>query len=116
VLADQRFPPVHCYLFSGTDRVAVRWLEIGPPLEVNGKSVESAELQNGDRITLGPFEFVIYIRTAYRIVGGDTGDESEYGETPVELERGRQAVFNLLNEVRRELLMPTITAIETRSA
>lgn len=64
VLAAPRFPEVYAYLLHGPQGVAIRHLGFVPELKVNGKSVSSAGLSDGDHLELGPFELRVHIQSS----------------------------------------------------
>src|SRR5438552_194484 len=64
VLGDFAFPEAYAYLFVQNSKIAIRWLGSGPELMVSGEIIESAELQDSDRITFGPFEMRVVIEDA----------------------------------------------------
>jgi pSer/pThr/pTyr-binding forkhead associated (FHA) protein len=61
VLADSAFPEVHTYVYVTKQGVSVRRLGEGPELKINGEAVQSASLQDGERVQLGTFEFTIHV-------------------------------------------------------
>jgi pSer/pThr/pTyr-binding forkhead associated (FHA) protein len=61
VLGDPLFPAVHTYLYVTGTGVSVRHIGEGPALLVNGLRVENARLADGDRLTLGGYEFTVHI-------------------------------------------------------
>jgi pSer/pThr/pTyr-binding forkhead associated (FHA) protein len=61
VLADTTFPEVHTYVYVTKQGVSVRRLGEGPELKVNGEAVQSATLNNGERVQLGSFEFTVRV-------------------------------------------------------
>src|SRR5437773_11267334 len=62
VLGDLAFPEAYAYLFVQNSKIAIRWLGSGPELVVSGERAEAAELQDGDRVSFGPFEVRIAIQ------------------------------------------------------
>ncbi len=66
VLGDLTFPEAYAYLFVQDAHIAVRRLGSGPELLVSGEVVESAEVQNGDKISFGPFEVRVVIEDRAR--------------------------------------------------
>lgn len=62
-LGGDDMPALHSMLyFDGTDLWA-ETLAPAPPLRVQGREVESCLLKNGDRLQIGPFEFVVRLDT-----------------------------------------------------
>jgi pSer/pThr/pTyr-binding forkhead associated (FHA) protein len=61
VLADPLFPDVHTYLFVTPAGVSLRFLGKGPALVVNGRTVESTRVVDGDRLRMGGYEFRLSI-------------------------------------------------------
>src|SRR5690242_7957900 len=49
--------PLHCVIVRGPDGPALRDLRSTTGTFVNGSRVESSPLRDGDRLTVGPFEF-----------------------------------------------------------
>jgi hypothetical protein len=64
VLADRQFPETHAYLLVSEEGVSLRHLGVGPEITVNGRSVEAAELLDGDRLRTGPYEFRLHVVVA----------------------------------------------------
>lgn len=62
MLASEQFPTAHCYLLLNPEGVGLRWLGFAPEVLVNDRPVERAELQDGDLLRTGPYEFRIRIR------------------------------------------------------
>jgi pSer/pThr/pTyr-binding forkhead associated (FHA) protein len=62
MLGSQQFPTAHCYLLLNPEGVGLRWLGFAPEVLVNDRPVEKAELQDGDLLRTGPYEFRIRIR------------------------------------------------------
>ena len=60
VLGDKQFAPIHFYLLKRSDRTTIRKVGPSPDISVNGSAVRgSSDIQAGDRIRTGPFEFVV---------------------------------------------------------
>ena len=62
VLGDSQFPSVHSCLLLGPYGVSIRHLGFDPELLVNDRPIDCVPLANGDRITIGRYEFRIHIR------------------------------------------------------
>jgi hypothetical protein len=61
VLGDSRFPDTFAYLLVQEEAVLIRRLGTGPELLIDGQASDSAQLQDGDRVAFGPFEFGVRI-------------------------------------------------------
>jgi len=61
VLGDPQFPDVHLYLFVREEQVSVRVLGGAPDVSVNGETIRSTILNDGDRLRMGPYEFRVGI-------------------------------------------------------
>jgi predicted component of type VI protein secretion system len=61
VIGDPEFPHVFAYLIVHAGGVVVRHLGFEPELTVNGRSATRVALHDGDRLQLGPYEFVVGI-------------------------------------------------------
>lgn len=61
VLGDPQFPQVYAYLIVHTGGVLVRHLGFPPELTVNGRAASRVALRDGDRLRLGPYEFVVRV-------------------------------------------------------
>jgi hypothetical protein len=61
VLGDSSFPEAYAYVFVQDPAIAVRRLGLGPELQVADEAVETAELQDGDRLSFGPFELCLHV-------------------------------------------------------
>lgn len=105
VLADTAFPEVHTYVYVTKQGVSVRRLGDGPELKVNGEAVQSATLNNGERVQLGSFEFTV------RVVPPPHGRFAAEPElelapattTTVPLSPGVAEVMSLLADIRATL-------------
>jgi hypothetical protein len=62
MLGSEQFPTAHCYLLLNPEGVGLRWLGFAPEMLVNDRAVEKADLQDGDILRTGPYEFRIRIR------------------------------------------------------
>jgi predicted component of type VI protein secretion system len=71
ILGDPQFPSVHSCLLRGPSGVTIRHLGFNPELVVNDQPVEYAALQDGDRLGLGRYEFLVHVRAR-----GPSGGES----------------------------------------
>ena len=80
VLGDPRFPQVYAYLIVHTGGVLVRHLGFEPELTVNGQEASRVALRDGDRLRLGPYEFVVGIER--RRVDPEQG-RSSFGSVPL---------------------------------
>jgi hypothetical protein len=74
VLGDPLFPELHCYLLVAATGVTLRHIGEGPNFLYNGRETQFARCQNGDRLTVGPYEFQLHIE------GGSGEDEG--GDRP----------------------------------
>src|SRR4051812_17259594 len=83
VLGDFAFPEAYAYLFVQNSTIAIRWLGSGPELMVAGEVVESAELQNSDRITFGPFEMRVVIEDPVGRIAAAENAASTHGSEVV---------------------------------
>lgn len=61
VLGDKGFPEVYAYLIVHAGGISIRHLDFGPELMVNGESVSRTALYDGDRLEMGPYEFLLHI-------------------------------------------------------
>lgn len=59
VVGDTAFPETYAYLLVQDGRVAIRRVGNGPELLVNGLTVETAELEDGDQLAFGAFELTL---------------------------------------------------------
>ena len=66
-LAEANIPPVLCVISRHPDKVQVRKFATAVPLQLNGQSFTSAELNSGDRLTLGPLTFAVTIDASQRM-------------------------------------------------
>ena len=80
VLGDPQFPQVYAYLIVHTGGVLVRHLGFEPEMTVNGQDASRVGLHDGDRLRLGPFEFVVGIKD--RRLDPDHGGSS-FGSVPL---------------------------------
>ena len=56
-------PPLHSIVHVDRVETLLETVALSPPLKVNGLVVESVLLQDGDQISIGPFEFVVHRRS-----------------------------------------------------
>jgi pSer/pThr/pTyr-binding forkhead associated (FHA) protein len=61
VLGGMSFPEAYAYVFVQGSYVTVRRLGSGPALFVEGESVETADLADGDSLAFGPFELRVAV-------------------------------------------------------
>ena len=106
VLGDSQFPSVHSCLLLGPQGASIRHLGFDPELLVNDRAVDCVPLRDGDRITLGRYEFRIHIRekSPRNLTGGSephfaprVGTRSKRTNE----ESAKTEVRNLLAEIRR---------------
>jgi hypothetical protein len=64
VLGDPQFPDAHCYLMKGPEGIRIKHLGALPELSVNGHPTSGMALSDGDRIRMGPYEFLVRITPA----------------------------------------------------
>lgn len=57
VLGDKSFPDAYAYLYLSTSGISIRHLGEGPQLLVNDHPVDASQLQIGDRLEMGIYEF-----------------------------------------------------------
>lgn len=102
-------PAVLCILARHPGGVKLRKLAPTQLLLVNGNTVSSAELVDGDRITLGAIDLYVHLQMPEKAPSPETGVPRELG-TPIDktldLERQRQELANQRQElvqIRREL-------------
>jgi len=57
ILADEQFPELFGYILRTHDGYRLRCLTAEPILTVNGEDTVATQLENGDRIRCGPYEF-----------------------------------------------------------
>lgn len=88
VLGDAQFPSVHTYLYVTKTGVSVRHIGEGPNLEVNGETVESTRIADGDRLRLGGYEFIVHVH------GQRVTDEDRPRNRDVAAHAGSEASFD----------------------
>jgi len=81
VLGDPQFPHVYAYLIVHTGGVLVRHLGFAPELTVNGRAAARVALRDGDRLRLGPYEFIVGIERRRR-TDPEQG-RSSFGSVPL---------------------------------
>lgn len=57
ILGDEQFPELYAYILRTHDGYRLRCLTAEPILTVNAEDIVATQLQNGDRIRCGPYEF-----------------------------------------------------------
>jgi predicted component of type VI protein secretion system len=62
VLGDDQFADYHAYIRLHNDEIWFRHLGEAPEVTVNGRAMRWGELQDGDRLRTGPYQFKIYVR------------------------------------------------------
>jgi len=103
VLGDAQFPDVCAYLFVSKQGVRLRWLGVGPEITVNGRPVVQQWLLSGDRIRMGPFEFIASVTWPDEPAVGSpapAGQSRSRGGLPSPQECN---AWSLLSDVRNEL-------------
>ena len=111
VLADPQFPNAYAYVYVTSEGVTVRHLGAAPALFVNGRSAESAILEDGDRLAMGPFEFAINIVPLDPRGGGIRAHDDDAATIPYDLlglDTAPGAVRHLLAEIRQSVYLPAI--------
>lgn len=73
VLGDPLFPAIHTYLYVTSTGVSVRHIGEGPALLVNDLRVETTRVADGDRLTLGGYEFILHIQD---VPAGDDDEQT----------------------------------------
>ncbi len=103
VLGDPQFPEVYTYLFINDNGVSVRHLGTGPELTVNGVVHHSAQIEDGDRIRCGSYEFVVRVEWPAAVGGlrnkvtGSYRGKRITGKTPA----AQRRIDRLLREIGR---------------
>jgi len=82
VLTDEQFADHHAYVMVSEDRVMLRHLGGSPEITVNQRLVRWSELVHGDRLRMGPYEFLIRIWPIGEAQIGDTAIEVAQVELP----------------------------------
>ncbi len=114
VIGDPQFPEVHTYIFVTTQSVSVRHLGEGPELLVNGVLIKSTQLNDGDLIQTGSYEFSIAIdHRSYkqRVQSRQAASESSKDESFIDPTAVTQ---ELVREVRDEILSSPRDAHRTK--
>lgn len=103
VLGDPCFPEAHAYIYINEQSVSMRRLGSGPEISVDGHTIQSAQLVDGDVIRTGSYEFRIHIDwPAQRDSDQSWTDSQEQDKLAEQNEEGREDVEKLLAEIRRE--------------
>lgn len=103
VLADERFPEAYAYVYVTSRGVTLRHLGAPPELLVNGCVVQSAMLDDGDRLAMGDYEFQINITVEDPRGGGIRAHDPDAETIPFDvlcLETPAGRVRALLAEIR----------------
>lgn len=111
VLADEQFPEAYAYVYVTSSGVSVRHLGAAPQLLVNGRPVESAYLDDGDRLGMGPYEFQINVQAFDPRGGGIRAHDDDSTTVPYDLwglNTAAGQVHHLLAEIRQTLHVPPI--------
>ena len=110
MLGSQAFPTAHCYLLLNPEGVGLRWLGFAPEVLVNDRAVEKAELQDGDVLRTGPYEFRIRIRRGDSMLRLSHPSEADAEHPANDSSRGSSSgpqnlasheIDGLLNDIRR---------------
>ncbi len=102
MLGAEQFPAAHCYLLLNPEGVGLRWLGFAPDVLVNDRPVEKAELQDGDLLRTGPYEFRIRIRHGDTVLRLSHPTDAESDERRPSKESGRGNSTDLRNSAERE--------------
>lgn len=111
VLADEQFPDAFAYVYVTATGVSIRHLGSRPDLLVNGEMVESALLDDGDRLQMGPYEFQINIHACDPRGGGIRAHDEDGATVPYDLlglDTAAGQVHHLLAEIRQSVPMPEV--------
>lgn len=111
VLADPQFPDAYAYLYVTTSGVSVRHLGEAPILLVNGQRLETATLEDGDRLEMGPYEFQINIHVEDPRGGGIRTHDADQATIPYDilgLDSASGQVRHLLAEIRQAMHVPSL--------
>ncbi len=104
VLGDPRMPDAHTYLIMNETGVAVRHLGIEPVLTVDGDIVNSMQLQDGNRLGIGPYEFLVHIEHRTSNDGRSIRIEPAHEKFSA-AETGVSLVKELIRDVRNEMFI-----------
>lgn len=111
VLADAQFPEAYAYVYVTAEGVSVRHLGARPALLVNGTPAESAILEDGDRLEMGPFEFQINIVPLDPRGGRVRAHDDDCATVPYDLlglDAAAGQVRHLLAEIRQSVYLPPV--------
>ncbi len=110
MLGAEQFPSAHCYLMLNPEGVGLRWLGFAPEVRVNDLAVEKADLQDGDMLRTGPYEFRIRIRRGDSVLrlshptdadAEHPANDSSHGDSSGPKDAGGHDIGGLLNDIRR---------------
>lgn len=110
MLGAQQFPTAHCYLLLNPEGVGLRWLGFSPEVLVNDRPVEKAELQDGDVLRTGPYEFRIRIRRGDSMLrlshptdadADHSANDSPHGNSSGPQDSADVEIGGLLNDIRQ---------------
>ncbi len=73
-LPGAHLPSVICLISRHTRGVTIRKLAPILPIQVNGQAVTTANLSDGDRVTIGPVELRLYVEMPIRMPAGEAQD------------------------------------------
>ena len=105
-LGGEGMPFLHSLIAVESGAVIVEAFVPHPELQVNGEPVRTAELRDGDRVSLGAFEFILHGRP---VADSAQADESE---TSVRLERSDDESVEDLQTLSASELVARIEAAE----
>ncbi len=111
VLADAQFPEAYAYVYVTAEGVSLRHLGANPALRLNGRPIESAILDDGDRLEMGPFEFQINIVPLDPRGRGTHAHDDDAATIPYDLlglDSAAGQVRHLLAEIRQSVYLPVL--------
>ena len=103
MLGAEKFPAAHCYLLLNPEGVGLRWLGFAPEVLVNDRPVEKAELEDGDLLRTGPYEFRIRIRSGDTVLKLTHPRDGESDADRFESDAPRGKSFGPQDSAEREI-------------
>ncbi|WP_158261255.1 MULTISPECIES: FHA domain-containing protein [Pirellulaceae] len=122
VLGDEQFPELYAYILRTHDGYRLRCLVAEPILTVNAEDMVIKQLEDGDRIRCGPYEFH-FQKSANSVAQSSELPQSK--TSPVDLpwvatdgqaQDGIETVHRLLHDIRSRVDGRTFTEALRRSA
>jgi len=98
-------PPVLCLITRQPAGVLLRKLAPAQPVFVNGRPVTSADLQNGDRVTLGAVDLLVHIDGGTSVTAAVAAPAIDPSAIQEQLDRQREEIAEQARELQADRVL-----------